>query len=461
MRVVQIVAALFVAAGLAAGTAYYLAGRGGPPAIEIRKPDRVIGQAAALDIGITAPAGRLSKLTVALEQNGRRWPVFDLASPGTIIPRREAPDRIRIERPLTRADVPELREGPVRLIVSASLRSPLGLRTLASTAARDLEARFTPPRISIVSTHHYVNLGGSEMIVYRVTPPDVDSGVRVGDLAYPGYPASGAGIPGADLKVAFFALLHDQDVNTPIEAFARDAAGNEARAAFDFRVFPKVFKQSRIEIEDRFLDRIVPAILATSPGLQANAADKVAAFLKINGELRRLNADRIAGLAAKTSPGMQWSGAFQPLVNAAVESSFADHRTYVYQGKEIDRQIHLGFDLARTVNVPVLASNAGTVVYAADLGIYGNCVILDHGMGVQSLYAHLSGFDVKAGDRVQKDQPLGRSGMTGLAGGDHLHFSMLVNGHPVNAVEWWDAHWIEDRITRKIREAGGGATGGP
>jgi murein DD-endopeptidase MepM/ murein hydrolase activator NlpD len=94
------------------------------------------------------------------------------------------------------------------------------------------------------------------------------------------------------------------------------------------------------------------------------------------------------------------------------------------------------------------------VDFADYLGIYGNCVIVDHGMGVQSLYAHLSSFDVKPGDQVEKEQVLGRSGMTGLAGGDHLHFTMLVNGRPVTPVEWWSSQWIEDRILRKLREAG-------
>jgi murein DD-endopeptidase MepM/ murein hydrolase activator NlpD len=94
------------------------------------------------------------------------------------------------------------------------------------------------------------------------------------------------------------------------------------------------------------------------------------------------------------------------------------------------------------------------VLFAEELGIYGNTVILDHGLGVQSLYAHLSSFGVKVGDDVQKGQTLGASGQTGLAGGDHLHFSMLVHGRFVNATEWWDPHWIEDRIMRKLREAG-------
>jgi murein DD-endopeptidase MepM/ murein hydrolase activator NlpD len=148
------------------------------------------------------------------------------------------------------------------------------------------------------------------------------------------------------------------------------------------------------------------------------------------------------------------------LGNSQVEASFADHRTYVYQGKEVDQQVHLGFDLAVTARVPVLAANDGKVLNASWLGIYGNCVILDHGMGIASLYGHLSSIDVKPGDTVTKGQTLGRSGMTGLAGGDHLHFTMLVSGHPVNPVEWWDAHWIQDRVERKLREAGAAAPAG-
>ena len=106
-----------------------------------------------------------------------------------------------------------------------------------------------------------------------------------------------------------------------------------------------------------------------------------------------------------------------------------------------------------TGGVPVVAANAGTVLNASWLGIYGNCVILDHGMGVQSLYAHLSSLDVKAGDTVTRGQTLGRSGRTGLAANDHLHFTMLVGGRMVNPVEWWDSRWIADRVQRKLDES--------
>jgi murein DD-endopeptidase MepM/ murein hydrolase activator NlpD len=220
-------------------------------------------------------------------------------------------------------------------------------------------------------------------------------------------------------------------------------------------VFPKPYSKSRIEIDDRFLSRVVPAIAANSADENIDTSDVLKGFLTINGDLRRKNNAFITNLVKQTSPEMQFHDAFQQLGNSQVEAKFADTRTYIYKGKEIDTQVHLGFDLAVTANVPIVASQRGTIVHASDLGIYGNCVIIDHGLGVQSLYGHLSSIGVKVGDHVEKGQQIGRSGMTGLAGGDHLHFTMLVGGQQVTPVDWWSAQWLQDRVLRKIREAGG------
>jgi hypothetical protein len=335
------------------------------------------------------------------------------------------------------------------------------LRDVATTASKQVQVRLEPPRISVLSTKHYLNHGGSELVVYRVSPPDVDSGVRVGDKEYAGFEARGAGMAGVDgsTRVAVFALLHDQALSTPVVAFARDAAGNEAHVSFIDQVFEKPFRRSRIQIDDRFMGRVVPEILSHSPQVSVdNPGDLLAGFLKVNGELRRINATQIEAVTKDSSRERLWEGAFTQLGNSQVEAAFADARTYVYKGKEIDQQTHLGFDLAVTAAVPVLAANRGRVVHADWLGIYGNCVIIDHGLGVASLYGHLSSVDVKAGDSVEKGRTLGRSGMTGLAGGDHLHFTMLVQGRPVNPVEWWDSHWMQDRVERKLLEAGAGAS---
>jgi murein DD-endopeptidase MepM/ murein hydrolase activator NlpD len=370
------------------------------------------------------------------------------------------PTHTKITRPIGKQSVPELQSGAARIVVTATRPSFLKLRQLTSTASKDFQVRLEPPRIAVLSTKHYVNHGGSEFVIYKATPPDVASGVRVGDIEYPGFPVSGAGVTGADssVKGAFFALLYDQPLNTPIVAFARDEAGNQAKASFVDNVFEKPFKKSRIEIDDKFMNKTVPDIVEHSPELKMappaqDSPEMLQAFLRVNGELRKSNAQEIAAMAAKTSPSRLWEGTFVQLGNSQVEASFADRRTYVYKGKEIDQQTHLGFDLAVTEHVPVAAANAGTVLNASWLGIYGNCVILDHGMGVQSLYAHLMSFDVKVGDKVTRGQIVGRSDSTGLAGGDHLHFTMLVGGRMVNPVEWWDAHWIADRVDRKLKEA--------
>jgi len=448
---------LLLLAALVGAGAWFWASRQPGPTIAIRQPEKFVGQNTSVELSVEAPGGQFTRIDVTLEQNGKSMPVFALGQPSEGSMKQDTAERIYIMRPIGKRAIPELQEGAARIVVHASRPVLMGLRQAESTTMRDVQVRLQPPRVAVLSTHHYVNHGGAELVVYRATPPDVASGVRVGERTYPGFPGSAVGVPDPATRVAFFALLADQDLSTPVELFARDEAGNEATAVVDHRPFPKPFRRSRIDVDDRFLQRVVPAIASNTRDLQIDTSDPLRAFLQINGELRRRNAETIAALAQKTTPEMRWKDKFQQLGNSQVEAGFADHRTYFYKGKEVDQQVHLGFDLAVTANVPIVAAQRGTVLFADYLGIYGNCVIVDHGLGVQSLYAHLSSMDVKPGQTVEKGHTLGRSGMTGLAGGDHLHFTMLINGQPVNPVEWWDTKWMQDRVFRKVAEAGGPA----
>lgn len=452
---------VFLLCAMAAG-AYWAAGQTALATVTIEQPTGPVGQQGMLEFVAGAPRGRFTTLEARIEQNGKSFPVFALNAPAGATVARIDEDHLRISRPIGKAALPDLQQGPARVVVTATRTSFLRIRDVHTMVAHDFEVRLEPPRIQVLSTKHYLNQGGSEMVIYRATPSGIDTGVRVGALEYRGYPAAGLGIAGADLYAAFFALQFDQPVNTPVTAFARDSAGNEATASFVDDVFPKRFRSSRIPVDDRFLGRVVPEILANSPQLKVeNPNDLVASFLKINGDLRKANAEQIATLTGSSPAERLWKGPFQQLGNSQVEAGFADRRTYLYSGKEIDQQVHLGFDLAVTAAVPIVAANDGRVVNASWLGIYGNCVLIDHGYGVASLYGHLSSVDVKVGDTVAKGQTLGRSGMTGLAGGDHLHFTMLVGGRPVNPVEWWDAHWMQDRVERKLVEAGGAVPAAP
>ena len=446
---------LLVLAVLVGGVAWFWAGRSAGPTITIRQPGKFVGQNSSLELMAEAPEGKFTAIDVTVEQSGKSFPVFTLDQPQGDI-RQESAERLYVMRPVGKRALPDLQSGPARIVIKASRPVLFGLRNVSSTTTHDVTVRLEPPQVGVLSTFHYINHGGSEFVVYRATPADVESGVRVGNIEYTGFPASAVGITSDPaLRVAFFALLFDQDLNTDFNVFARDPAGNEALAALDHQVFPKPYSKSRIEIDDKFIGRVVPAIAGNSPQEKIPTDDLLSGFLMINGDLRRKNNQYLTDLAKKSAPEMLFKGPFQQLGNSQVEARFADTRTYVYKGKEVDRQVHLGFDLAVTANVPVVAAEAGTIAHASDLGIYGNCVVIDHGLGVQSLYGHLSSIGVKVGDRVEKGAELGRSGMTGLAGGDHLHFTMLVGGQQVTPVDWWSKQWFEDRVRRKIKAAGG------
>ena len=443
-------AGVVLVAAIAGGVMYYMAGREAGPTITIGSPEKFIGRSTPLAITVEAPSD-ITAASFSIDQNGKPAPVADMKTD-------RADGKLVMSGTIGREG---LVNGPATLIVEASRKTFYGLRTVSSRETRDLTVRLDPPRVGVLSIHHFINLGGAEFVVLRATPEDVEAGVQVGDTRYRFYPGSAVGISDPAVRVGFFALKHDQDVNARIIAYARDAAGNEATTPVEHQPFVKKFVQSRIPIDQGFLDRVVPAIASNTPELKIDTGSPeglLKGFLEINGNLRQKNGDYIASLAGKSQPRMLWTEAFAQMGNSQVESRFADRRTYFFDNKEIDKQVHLGFDLATVQRAPVHASNAGVVVHADFLGIYGNCVILDHGLGVQSLYAHLSTIGVKVGDTVTKGQELGRTGTTGLAGGDHLHFTMLVQGVPVNPVEWWDAHWLQDRVNRKITEAGGSAS---
>jgi murein DD-endopeptidase MepM/ murein hydrolase activator NlpD len=207
------------------------------------------------------------------------------------------------------------------------------------------------------------------------------------------------------------------------------------------------YRKSIIAISDRFIQSAVAPLLN---GADASDGSPKETFLAVNNRLRKENDDTIAAVTKKSAPTMLWKGAFVQLSNSKVEANFADERTYTYHNEPIDVAYHLGYDLSVTKRYPVEAANSGRVVFAGDLGIYGNSVILDHGLGLFTLYSHLSSIDVKDGDRIEQRQILGKTGKTGLAAGDHLHYGVYLHGVAVLPVEWWDPKWIKDNILPKV-----------
>jgi len=224
-----------------------------------------------------------------------------------------------------------------------------------------------PPQVTADGVQHYINQGGAELVTFTVSGYWTEAGVRVGPYTFRSFPLPGR----SGERFSIFAFPWDVPADTVPIVYASNPSGAEAKAHFWLKVFPKKFRARDLELTDAFIGKVTDEIDPNGTG------DKLQRFLKINGDLRRQNNQTLADLRLKTEERMLWSGPFWRY--GKTESEFADHRAYVYHGKVVDHQTHLGFDLSDVQHAPVVAANDGRVVFAAQLGIYGNCIVVDHG----------------------------------------------------------------------------------
>jgi murein DD-endopeptidase MepM/ murein hydrolase activator NlpD len=443
---------LFVLLALALAVALVASLRvGAPPILTLRTSGPAIGSKTEIVVGAKAPGRGLAGIRVEVEQEGRSHVVATKThtplAPWAFFGPHTETDELRVD--VGRSSLPDLREGEAVVRVVAE-RAPTWLRRPDPVVKElRLPVRLVPPAVSLLSTQNYVMQGGAGVVVYRVGKTAVRDGVRAGSWFFAGGP-----LPGGNEgdRFALFGVPWDLTDPADLRLEAEDDAGNLARVAFVDRFLPRPPVRDRISLSDDLMERMIPDILRQTPGL-TDHGDLLQNYLEVNRDLRRTNGAELVELGRRSVPRFLWTEPFLALRNAKVMSSFADHRTYVYQGREVDQQTHLGFDLAAVAHTPVPAANDGIVLLARYFGIYGNAVVLDHGYGLMSLYGHLSSIDVKEGQEVQRGEILGRTGATGLAGGDHLHFTTLVRGLPVNPTEWWDGHWIRDRVASKLGPA--------
>jgi murein DD-endopeptidase MepM/ murein hydrolase activator NlpD len=355
--------------------------------------------------------------------------------------------------PTVDAGTTRITEGPATLEVWAVDHSWLGRGSGTPRLTRSVTVDVTPPSLQVMSAERVMTVGGSESVVYRIGADAVASGIEVGDEFFPGV----AGLfADATLRAALFAVPEKTPEARP-KAVAVDAAGNRRLVPVGATIKARRFAEKTLPITDDFLNRKVPELLQQN-GLK-EGGDLVEGYLRINRDLRATTEKRVHEICRETAQQRMWQGAFVRLPNAAPLSSFADRRTYVHDGKAIDKQTHLGYDLASLRGSPVPAGNNGRVVFAGPLGIYGDTVIIDHGIGLFSLYGHLSEVSVAKDATVRRGDPVGKTGETGLAGGDHLHFSMMIHGVHVDPVEWWDPHWIQDHIDLRLNSFPRAASG--
>jgi murein DD-endopeptidase MepM/ murein hydrolase activator NlpD len=432
-----IVFLLVIVVAVLGGAAYYLGPRFERAAPQVTfTPDTGALGLAPLEIGVADRGAGLKSVTATLSAGGSEQ---TLASEEYGEPAAEKKIAVVLSK------LPGVKEGPAVLRVRARDRSLWNFfRGNETVIEKNIAIDITPPTVDLVADDRYINFGGVGVIVYKSSADTASSGVKIGSYFFPGFP--GQIKERQDHSIALFAHPYNLPADAKAVLVATDKAGNTREMPLSYELKNVRYRKSTIAISDSFIQKVAP--LLNDVAARQGAPKDV--FVRINKDLRKENEARIAAVTSKATPSMLWRGAFIQLSNSKVEANFADERTYTYDKEPIDKAYHLGYDLSVTRNYPVEAANSGAVAFAGDLGIYGNTVILDHGLGLFTLYSHLSSIDVKVGEAIKQRQILGKTGETGLAAGDHLHYGVYLNGVAVLPVEWWDQKWITDNIEPKL-----------
>ena len=421
---------------------------GEKPLFQLESPIHVIGKSYTLKGRASDQKSGLRRVWIAILQQGKERTLFDQRFPSGGLLRGGIAQEQHVSLEIN-ADALGLSDGEALLRTAvwdyscrgwwAGNRTYVEYKILIDTQ---------PPLIDVLTRTHNLNQGGAGLAIYRISEPGTVNGVQVANSFFPGY----AGFfSNPNLHIAFFAIPYDEGPETQLYLRATDPAGNTSRTGFAYHINPRRFKQDTISISDTFLRQKIPefehALNIANPS--ATLIDK---FIAVNRDLRQAS-HRILKDACKKSEAKQyWNGPFLRIPRSARKSGFANHRKYLYKGKTIDEQVHLGIDLASTAHSPVPAANNGRVAFAQNTGIYGKIVVLDHGFGLFSMYGHLSRIEVERDQVVSKGDVIGFTGTTGLAGGDHLHFAIMVSHTFVNPIEWWDPNWIKYNVTDKLKK---------
>jgi Membrane proteins related to metalloendopeptidases len=413
------------------------------------KPTLVLGKeikylgSKAIDLPLRVDDSRngIRSITIALVQDGNTITLLEKSFPRQAWLKPAGPTSLNETIPVNalRAGI---KEGQAELIISVRNFSLNNFFKGNETLQRLPVIMDTkPPTMKILHSQLAIHAGGSGMVLYTLSEPPGRHGVAIDNAFFPGFP-----VGGKNAYVCYFALPWDAGRPAKMQIIGSDEAGNEVALPLSTVFRKHVDKQDALKLSESFLQQKIPEFEQHYPEMQGTLIEK---YLFVNRQIRRSNGETITRICSVTDPRQLWTDSFLRMPGAS-RAGFADQRTYLYNGTAIDTQTHLGVDIASLERAEIRAANHGKIVFAEYLGIYGNTVIIDHGQGIFSLYSHLSSINATMNTQVKKDQLIGYSGTTGMAGGDHLHFSMLVHGIFVTPVEWWDQRWIDANITSAL-----------
>jgi len=316
----------------------------------------------------------------------------------------------------------------------------------------DVKIDTKKPIANVISNSRYIQRGGSGVVIVKVKDDNLKNAyISFNDQKkfqlIPFYKE--------DYYIALIAWPMNIPTFEKINLIVDDMADNKTISKVPFYIQKKKFKTDNIKLSKNFIQNISVNVLEQSFEPIPNDIKDI--FVYSNTVLRAKNIKTIEEAVKKNSSFDRVDSfninAFKRLRGSKTVAQYGEKRHYYLDGKEINEAWHLGIDWASVKKAPIRSSNDGIVIFKNYLGLYGNSIIIDHGMGLSTLYAHTSSQNVDFGESISKNQKIANTGSTGAVFGDHLHFGVLVQGVEVNPIEWMDKNWIKVRISDIVDKA--------
>lgn len=318
-----------------------------------------------------------------------------------------------------------------------------------STASLELAIDTQLPQVRIIQMSNIITKGGAAAVVFYAND-DAMANISLTNgfqsfVAFPFY------------KPNYYVGIIPYFITNPSfkgAIIAQDKAGNTRRFNINFMRYNRNYRTSNLALKPAFIEGKIAEIIENENLREFGSfGDEISAFKYVNENIRAKDSKKIEGKILNTQIEIDEFATFKPANNARVVGLFGDFRKFSFNKINAGTSWHLGIDLAGTKNMPIIASNDGVVVLSEELGIYGNTIIIEHGYGVASLYSHLNSVLVSEGDSVKAGDIIAHSGASGLAFGDHLHFTMLIQGLPAISNEWMDSKWLKTHINDILQNA--------
>ncbi len=315
-------------------------------------------------------------------------------------------------------------------------------------AARINKPDVDPP-LQIINYSPEILRGGSAVVIFKAQ--DINPDTLYIQLKY-----EKKIYPSPFIKKDFYiALLPWPPYDKDFKAFIiyNDAAGNALSNQIPIQTKKAYYPETRIKIGNYFSTNKIEELNLSKDTFPDNKMDQYKLIMKNFDEKKVLNiADATSSKSTNCFSSLDLYP-FNPMKNTHISSPFGEHRIFTLHKHAVRDSYHLGLDLAGTENEAIYASNPGIVEFAGYNGANGNMILINHGYGLYSLYCHCSELFVQKGQNIIPGMNIAKSGQTGYALGDHLHFSILISGIYVNPNEWMNGEWLQKNILEIMKNS--------